>query len=99
VVCTVATPACRPVPGAKAGDVGERWASGNQSLFVHQLQREQPQVDRIDVASGRRTAWKTVRPLNPAVCGAYALMVSPDGTVAYGYRADASQLYTIKGLK
>jgi hypothetical protein len=29
----------------------------------------------------------------------YALMVSPDGTVAYEYRADASQLYLIKGLK
>jgi hypothetical protein len=57
------------------------------------------QVDRLEVASGRRSAWKTVRPLNPAVSGLTVLIVSPDGAVAYGYSKGASQLYVIKGLK
>ena len=47
----------------------------------------------------RRAVWKTIRPLNPAVSDLMDLIVPPDGAVAYLYRADASQLYVIKGLK
>jgi hypothetical protein len=49
--------------------------------------------------SGRRSAWKTIRPLSAAVSGLTNLIASPDGALAYVYRADASQLYVIKGLK
>jgi hypothetical protein len=59
----------------------------------------QAQIEKIDVGSGRRSTWKTVRPLNPAVTGFNTLMVAPDGGVAYGYGRSRSELYVIKGLK
>jgi eukaryotic-like serine/threonine-protein kinase len=99
MACTIATPACRPVPGMRDGDVVAGWSADGQSLFVSQPQPVQVQVDRLEVASGHRSAWKTVRPLNPAVSGLTVLIVSSDGTVAYGYSKGASQLYVIKGLK
>jgi hypothetical protein len=57
------------------------------------------QVERLDIASGRRSASKTVRPIAAGVSGLSGLIASPDGAVASGYRKDASQLYVIKGLK
>jgi hypothetical protein len=99
VVCTIAAPSCRPMSGMRDGDVVSGWAADGQSVFVYQPQPMQVQVDRLDVASGRRAAWKTVRPLNPAVSGISALLVSSDGAIAYDYRRSRSELYLIKGLK
>jgi eukaryotic-like serine/threonine-protein kinase len=99
VVCTIATPGCRPVAGTHDGDVMSGWAADNQSVFVYQPTPDQVLVERLDVVSGRRSAWKTIRPLSAAVSGLTTLIASPDGALAYVYRADASQLYVIKGLK
>jgi hypothetical protein len=98
VVCTIAMPVCRPLPNTRDGDEVGGWSADGQSVFVY---RSQPmgQVDRLEVTSGRRSTWKTVRPLNPAVSGLGVLIVSPDGAVAYGYSRSRSELYVIKGLK
>ena len=99
VMCTIATPVCRPVPGTRDGDEVAGWSANGQSLFVYQRQPVQVRVDRLEVASGRRSAWKSIRPLTAAISGLASLIVSPDGAVAYGYSRNASQLYVIKGLK
>jgi Tol biopolymer transport system component len=99
VVCTTTAPTCRPLPGARDGDVVSGWSADGQSVFVFQPQPMQAQIEKIDVGSGRRSTWKTVRPLNPAVTGFNTLMVAPDGGVAYGYGRSRSELYVIKGLK
>jgi serine/threonine protein kinase/Tol biopolymer transport system component len=99
VVCPIASPTCRPLPGARDGDVVSGWSADGQSVFVFQPQPMQAQIERIDVGSGRRSAWKTVRSLNPAVTGFSTLMVAPDGAVGYGYGRSRSELYVIKGLK
>ena len=99
VVCTIATPGCRPMAGTRDGDFMSGWAADSQSVFVYQPTLEQVQVERLDVVSGRRSAWKTIRPLTAAVSGLSKLIASPDGALAYVYRRDASQLYVIKGLK
>jgi hypothetical protein len=101
VLCTVSTsvPACAPIAGVREGDVASGWTADGRSAFVYQPQPGQVQVDRIDVASGRRSAWKTIRPLNPALSGVRGLIVAPDGAIAYGYGRSRSELYVIKGLK
>jgi hypothetical protein len=99
VVCTITAPTCRPLPGARDGDVVSGWSTDGQSVFVFQPQPMLAQIEKIDVGSGRRSTWKTVRPLNPAVTGFRALMVAPDGAVAYSYGRSRSELYVIKGLK
>ena len=68
-------------------------------MFVYRGQVVPTQIDRLEVASGARSAWKTVRPNFPAVAGIRTLIVSPDGAMVYGYRKNSSELYVIKGLK
>ena len=99
VVCTIVSPACQALSGMKDDDVISGWSADGQSLFVYQPRPEVVQIDRVEVRSGRRSAWKTVRPLGPAVSGFIKLIVSPDGAIAYGYSRSRSQLYVIKGLK
>ena len=99
VVCTIAAPACRPLPGARDHEAVAGWTADSKSLFVYQGQVVPTQIDRLEVASGVRSAWKTVRPLYAAIAGISRLMVSPDGALVYSYGRDRSELYVIKGLK
>ncbi|MEI6667540.1 MAG: protein kinase [Acidobacteriota bacterium] len=99
VTCTITKPVCHPVAGTLDGDNVAGWSADGQSLFVYQRQLVEGKIDRLDVASGRRSAWKTVHPLKSLVSGLSNLIVSPSGATAYGYNRDASQLYVIKGLK
>jgi hypothetical protein len=96
MMCMIATPSCRPIPGTRDGDVVSGWTADGQAIFVYQPQPMHVQIDRLEVSFGRRSLLKTVHPLNVAVSGLYNVTVSPDGAVAYGYRADASQLYVIR---
>jgi hypothetical protein len=98
-VCTIAQPACRAVPGTTDRDAVAGWTADGRSLFVYQGQVVPTQVDRLDVASGARSAWKTVQPLHAAVTGLRTIMASPDGALVYGYSRTRSELYVIKGLK
>ncbi|MEP6703357.1 MAG: protein kinase [Acidobacteriota bacterium] len=99
VVCTIAAPVCRPLAGVQDSDTVSGWTPDGQGIHFFQNQPGQTQIDRLDVASGKRTAWKTIHPLNPSASGIVNLIVAPDGAIAYGYRKDDSQLCVIKGLK
>ena len=58
-------------------------------------------VDRIELATGRQTPWKTLLPDDPVgVGGAGAVSVSADGTsYAYGYFRYLQDLYLIDGVR
>lgn len=99
VVCSIATPECRPAPGIRAEEQVAGWSADNQSVFVWTQQPGRFDVDRVDVGSGRRTLWKTIRPLQPALSGLLSMSAAPDGTLAYSYRRSSAQLYVIKGLQ
>jgi len=99
VVCTIAALACQPLPGSSAREAVAGWTADSKSVFVYRGQVVPTQIDRLEVASGARSAWKTVRPNFPAVAGIRTLIVSPDGAMVYGYRKNSSELYVIKGLK
>jgi DNA-binding beta-propeller fold protein YncE len=99
VACTIATPGCRPVPGAQDDDQVAGWSADGKSLFVYRGQQKPVQVDRLDVASGTRTAWKTLHPVFAAVSGLGDVFAAPDGALVYGYSRTRSELYVIKGLK
>ncbi len=98
-VCTLAASACRPLTGARDDDEVAGWSADGKSVFVYRKQSIPVQVDRIEVASGARSAWKTVQPMYAAVCGLGTVIASPDGALAYGYSRARSELYVIKGLK
>jgi eukaryotic-like serine/threonine-protein kinase len=99
VLCGIADAACRPAPGVENNDVIAGWSADGRSLFVYSPRPDNFQVDRVDLTSGRRAAWKTLNPARPAVSGLRSVAAAPDGTIAYGYSRSASQLYLIRGLK
>jgi hypothetical protein len=98
-VCTIAAGVCQPVPGARDRDEVGGWSADGSSLLVYQRLPVPVQIDRIEVATGRRVAWRTVRPVHAAVSGLGDLFVSPDGAVVYDYDTTRSELYVIKGMK
>ena len=58
-------------------------------------------IDRLDLATGRRIPWKTLRPEDPA--GVYVVQsmeVTPDGQAyAYAYQRYLQDLYVVEGLR
>jgi hypothetical protein len=99
VLCTVSAPACRPVLGLHVEDIVAGWSADTRSIYVWTQQPGRLDVDLIDVESGRRSTWKTIRTLLPTISGLHSVSASPDGTLAYTYRRSSAQLYVIKGLK
>ena len=99
MVCATAAQDCRPLPGARDRDDVAGWATDGKSVFVYQKEDVPAQVDRLDVASGARSPWKTVRPAHAAIAGLFRIAASPDGDLVYGYSTTRSELYVIKGLK
>lgn len=59
------------------------------------------QIDRVDVATGRRQPWKVLRPQDPAgVFGITNVAVTPDGrSYAYTFASSIGALYLAEGLK
>ena len=90
----------RPLPGSIDGDGVVRWSSDGASVFVGH--GDVPtDVFRLDMATGKRTLWKTLAPADLA--GVYDIgpieMTSDGKAYAYGYGRLLSDLYIAEGLK
>jgi hypothetical protein len=57
-------------------------------------------IFRVDIATGERREWMTIRPDDPAgILDIMPVHITPDGkTYAYGYRRQLSDLYIVTGL-
>ena len=64
-------------------------------------QTMEARIDRVDVVTGERTLWKTIKPADPVGLEAINnLFVTLDGrTYCYGYLRTLSDLFVIDGLK
>ena len=74
-------------------------ADGRTLLLFHRL--VDFRVERLDVATGRKSLWKEIEPPDRAgVMGILNLSVTPDGaSYAYSYWRMLSDLYLVDGLK
>ena len=91
----------RLLPGATREDVPIRWTSDGRAVFVQRGQDVPLRVDRIDVATGARTLWKELPPLDPAgVMVAGPIRLSADGEAyVYSYRRVLDDLMVATGLR
>jgi Tol biopolymer transport system component len=91
----------RPLPGATRDDVPIRWAKDGRSVFVQRGQDVPLRVDRIDVATGARKAWKELPPLDPAgVMVAGPIRLSANGeSYVYSYRRVLDDLMVASGVR
>jgi Tol biopolymer transport system component len=77
-------------------------ADGRGVLVRRQADTGAVQVTRVDLATGARTAIKTILPLPEAVSqgGVGQLLMTADGSAyVYGYGVTHSDLFLVKGLK
>jgi hypothetical protein len=95
----------RPVPGCVAGDLPIGWTPDDRALYVYRRGRTSVSIERLDITTGERTPWHTIRPADPAgindIVPGYVMTVyiTPDGqTYAYSYRRVLSDLYVVTGL-
>ena len=90
-----------PIPGLEKGEIPIRWTGDGRSLFAERPFELPLRISRIDLATGRRTLWREVIPLDPAgVVPLHGLLVNRDGE-AYVYNLNRllSHLFYVKGLK
>jgi len=99
VSCTLATAACQPVPDIRGGEEVAGWNADNGSIFVFDRRQVPTDITLLDVTTGQRRSWRTIRPLQAAVSGMGEMFAAPDGTLVYSYSRSRTQLYVIRGLK
>jgi Tol biopolymer transport system component len=91
----------KPIAGLLAGETPVAWSADGSSLYVYRGGELPAKVNRLEIASGRRTLWKQLMPPDPAgVEYVGPILPTPDGKAyAYGYRRLLSDLYLVEGLK
>jgi predicted Ser/Thr protein kinase len=91
----------RPIPSLAEGELPIAWSADGHSIFVYRPAELPTKVDRIELASGRRTLWKELRPSDPAGVEFLGpiLMTADEKTYVYGYRRLLTDLYVVEGLK
>jgi hypothetical protein len=104
VVCPVDGDAARVLPGSNAGDIPLRWSGDGRWLYVQRGGDADPMpsgIDRIEIASGVRQAWKDLMPSDPSgVLGVWRVFVTPDGSsYAYQFGSSVGRLYLAEGLR
>jgi Tol biopolymer transport system component len=91
----------RPLPGVVAGDSVLRWTADGRGLFVTRRTGLPARIERVDIATGQRTLWKELLPIDRAGLvdvGRYFL--SADGrSYVYSYRRNISTLYVGTGVR
>ncbi len=77
-----------------------RISADGRSLFVNCLGLPR-RIERLELATGRRTPWKTLLPEDPAgVTMMNYVLLTPDGQgYAYGYGQFLLDLFVVGGLR
>jgi hypothetical protein len=82
-------------------DVALQWSPDGRLLYVWRTFTWPPVVDRIDISTGLREAWKTIQPADPVgVDTVVRILVTPDGKAyCHDYVRFLSDLFIVEGLK
>jgi len=91
----------RAVPGSKPGENPRRWASDGRSLYVVSRDAPGTRIDRLDLATGKRTPIKILMPADRAgLLDLTFVHLSEDArSYVYSYRRVLSTLYLVDGLR
>jgi Tol biopolymer transport system component len=89
-----------PFPVMAPGDTALQWSSDGRGLYVRRGVTWPPVVDRIEISTGRRQAWKTIQPADPVgVDIVVRILVTPDGKAyCHDYIRFLSELFIVEGL-
>jgi len=90
-----------PIPGIRPGEVPINFSADGNTLFVYEFLQPTAKIFKIDVRTGKREAWKDIRPSDPSgVRSGLAVVVAPDGrSYAYGVSRFLMDLYIADGVR
>ena len=93
----------RLVPGGDPDDRPLCWSTDGKWLFVRHRTgtRTVATIERVEVATGRRSRWTELRPAEGAgLLDINAVVMTPDGrSYAYSFGSALGTLYVVEGLK
>jgi eukaryotic-like serine/threonine-protein kinase len=91
----------KSINNMELGDIPIGWNSNGSSLYLYRTGEVPAKVYVLDIATGKRTLWKQVVPVDPTgVSTIGPIMITPDGkTYVYGFHRTLGDLYLVEGLK
>ena len=91
----------RAAEGLRSGDIPASPSSPSREVFVWHWGTVPVEIDRVDLATGRRTPWRRIMPDDPVgLFGIGPVVVSPGGrSYAYTCGRMLSDLYLADGLR
>jgi eukaryotic-like serine/threonine-protein kinase len=92
----------RQVPGLHSGDLALAWSADSQHIFVQTQNRTGLNIDKLDIATGKREPWQAIAPRDPVGLRPMAApsTITPDGHyIAFVYRVITGQLYRADSLR
>jgi hypothetical protein len=82
------------------GEAVVRWSADGRQLFLQQPEGETIKISRLDVATGHKELWQTLKVPEPGAEFIGSLALSADGKAcAFSFQHDLANLYLVKGLK
>ena len=93
--------ATKTVPGFLPSEQPIEWSADGKALYVYRPGEFPAKVYQLDLATGKRTLWRSLAPADPAgVSQIGPIVMTPDGvSYIYGYHRTLSDLYLVEGLK
>ena len=90
----------RPISELQNGETVVRWGGDGSHLFLRQPEGDTIKISRLDVATGRKEPWQTLKVPEPGAVFVGALALSEDGKAcAFSFQHDLANLYLVAGLK
>ena len=91
----------RPVPGIEPSEVPTGWSEDGRELFVMVRGEIPARVFRVDIATGKRTLWRSLEPADSAGIDTIGRVNLSRDTKSYiySYVRTLSDLYMVDGLK
>ncbi|MGB9403805.1 MAG: protein kinase [Candidatus Acidiferrales bacterium] len=91
----------KAVAGVLPEETWVNWSADGRSAYVYQDKKDDAEVFRVDVTTGKRQQVAKLGPGDPAgLVGIEPVRVTPDGRAyAYSYNRSLSDLYVVDGVK
>ena len=90
-----------PVKGVELGELPIRWSADGRAILIGRRSGAPGVIDRLELATGARTRWKTFDPSDPTgvdVVGPAVVSADEKGCV-FSYRRVLGDLYLATGLR
>lgn len=85
----------RAINGMDVGDIPTNFSQDGHPIYLYRSGEVPAKVYRLDLASGKKSVWKDIAPLDPTgVSTIGPILMTPDG-----FHRTVGDLYLVEGLK